>query len=156
MKLFLIASNVKKYQQITLSNAYLFVCFSGQRAVCKSSFKALWNQLLPHIRSCRPRTDLCWQCQQNNEQLVRSANLPEEKKSEVVKKQQDHLALVQNERTMYNQMTAACKKICEDSLLSFGPSPPASKRIRMHYSFDFAQQVLFITWYLSLITHHLN
>ncbi|MEQ2158956.1 hypothetical protein GOODEAATRI_017463 [Goodea atripinnis] len=26
----------------------------GERAICKSSFKALWTQLLPHIRSCRP------------------------------------------------------------------------------------------------------
>ncbi|XP_048020971.1 uncharacterized protein LOC125251957 [Megalobrama amblycephala] len=115
----------------------------GERAVCKTSFKALWDRLLPHIKSCRPRTDLCWQCQSNNEQLIRSANLPDDRKSEAVKKQQDHLSLVQKERAVYNDMTAACKKICSGSNLSFGPSLPASKKIRMHYSFDFAQQLHF-------------
>ncbi|XP_051986292.1 uncharacterized protein LOC127646579 [Xyrauchen texanus] len=40
-------------------------------------------------------------------------------------------------------MTAACRKICSGSNLSFGPSLPASKKIRMHYSFDFAQQLHF-------------
>ncbi|ROL51095.1 hypothetical protein DPX16_14626 [Anabarilius grahami] len=114
----------------------------GERAVCKTSFKALWDRLLPHIKSCRPRTDLCWQCQSNNEQLIRSANLPDDRKSEAVKKQQDHLSLVQKERAVYNDMTAACRKICSGSNLSFGPSLPASKKIRMHYSFDFAQQVV--------------
>ncbi|XP_042570871.1 uncharacterized protein LOC122135487 [Cyprinus carpio] len=115
----------------------------GERAVCKTSFKALWNRLLPHIKSCRPHTDLCWQCQSNNEQLIRSANLPDDRKSEAVKKQQDHLSLVQKERAVYNDMTAACRKICSGSNLSFGPSLPASKKIRMHYSFDFAQQLHF-------------
>ncbi|MEQ2223112.1 hypothetical protein ILYODFUR_033460 [Ilyodon furcidens] len=67
-----------------------------ERAICISSFKALWTQLLTHIRSCRPRMDLCWQCQQNNDQLVRSANLPEKRKTAAIKKQRDHLRLVQN------------------------------------------------------------
>ncbi|XP_051263501.1 uncharacterized protein LOC127367569 [Dicentrarchus labrax] len=114
-----------------------------ERAVSKSRFTAQWNQLLPLIRSCRPRTDLCWQCQNNNQQLVRSANLPDDRKSEAVKKQHDHLALVQKERAVYNEMTAACRKTCADSKLSLGPSPSASKKIRMHYSFDFAQQIHF-------------
>ncbi|MED6262961.1 hypothetical protein ATANTOWER_031012 [Ataeniobius toweri] len=82
----------------------------GERAICKSSFKALWTQLLPHIRSCRPHTDLCWPCQQNNDQLLRSANLPEERKTAAIKKQQDHLQLVQKERAVYKEMTAACTK----------------------------------------------
>ncbi|MEQ2198850.1 hypothetical protein XENOCAPTIV_019452, partial [Xenoophorus captivus] len=67
-----------------------------ERAICKSSFKALWTQLLQHIRSCRPRTDLCWQCQQNSDHLI-SANLPEEGKTAAIKKQQDHLQLVQRD-----------------------------------------------------------
>ncbi|KAK5609770.1 hypothetical protein CRENBAI_023008 [Crenichthys baileyi] len=40
-------------------------------------------------------------------------------------------------------MAAACKKTCNDYQLSIGPSPPSSKKIRMHYSFDFAQQMHF-------------
>ncbi|MED6279015.1 hypothetical protein CHARACLAT_030169 [Characodon lateralis] len=113
----------------------------GECTICKSSFKALWTQLLPHIRICRPRTDLCWQCQQNNDQLISSAN-PSERKTAEIKKQQGHLQLVQKERAVY-EMTAACKKTCDDYQLSIGPSPPSSKKIRMHYSFDFAQQMHF-------------
>ncbi|MEQ2172837.1 hypothetical protein GOODEAATRI_025460, partial [Goodea atripinnis] len=83
----------------------------GERAICKSTFKALWTQLPQHIRSYRPCTDLCWQCQENNDQLLRSANLPEERKTAAIKKQQEHLQLVQKERAVYNEKTAACKKI---------------------------------------------
>ena len=53
----------------------------------------------------------------------------------------DHLALAQRERELYQEMTAACIKICEELQLSLAPSTPASKDITMHYSFDFAQQV---------------
>ncbi|MEQ2201857.1 hypothetical protein XENOCAPTIV_019356 [Xenoophorus captivus] len=75
--------------------------------------------------------------------ILRSANLPEERKTAAIKKQQDHLQLVQKERAVYNEMTAACKKTCDDYQLSIGPSPPSSKKIGLHYSFDFAQQLLF-------------
>ncbi|MEQ2246257.1 hypothetical protein ILYODFUR_036548 [Ilyodon furcidens] len=37
-------------------------------------------------------------------------------------------------------MTAACKKTCDNCQLS---PPPSNKRIRMLYSFDFAQQMHF-------------
>ncbi|MEQ2173193.1 hypothetical protein GOODEAATRI_029477, partial [Goodea atripinnis] len=96
-----------------------------ERAICKSSFKALWTQLLQHIRSCRPHTDLCWQRQQNSDQLI-SANLPEEGKTAAIKKQQDHLQLVQKEMAVYNEMTAACKKTCDAYQMSIGPSPPSN------------------------------
>ncbi|MEQ2246306.1 hypothetical protein ILYODFUR_037006 [Ilyodon furcidens] len=70
--------------------------------------------------------DLCWQCQQNNDQLVRSANLPEERKTAAIKKQRDHLRLVQKERAAYNDMTSACKKTCDDYQLSIGSSPSSN------------------------------
>ncbi|MEQ2160073.1 hypothetical protein GOODEAATRI_029752, partial [Goodea atripinnis] len=59
----------------------------------------------------------------NNDQLIRSTNLPEERKTAAIKKQQDHLQLVQKERAVYNEMTAGCKKTCYDYQLSIGPSP---------------------------------
>ncbi|MEQ2253173.1 hypothetical protein ILYODFUR_029468 [Ilyodon furcidens] len=31
----------------------------GERAICKSNFKALWTQLRPHIRSCRLQKTWC-------------------------------------------------------------------------------------------------
>lgn len=86
-------------------------------------FRGLWKAIIPQVTSVKPRTDLCWQCHKNNYQLSRS------------------LALSQRERELYQEMTAACKKICEEWQLSLGPSTPASKAITMHYSFDFAQQL---------------
>ncbi|XP_047239065.1 uncharacterized protein LOC124878920 [Girardinichthys multiradiatus] len=42
-------------------------------------------------------------------------------------------------------MTAACKKTCYNYQLSISPSPPSSKKIRMPYSFDIAQQMHFLS-----------
>ncbi|MED6261084.1 hypothetical protein ATANTOWER_000620 [Ataeniobius toweri] len=43
-----------------------------------------------------------------------------------IKKQQDHLQLVQKERAVYNEMTAASKKTCDNYQLSIDPSPPST------------------------------
>ena len=53
------------------------------KAVRYSSFCSLWKQLLPTIRVCKPMSDLCWTCQQNNTRIMRAHNRPEEEKSEV-------------------------------------------------------------------------
>lgn len=73
--------------------------------------------------------------------MSRSVNISDEKMAEKHQEQIDHLALAQRERELYQEMTAACKKLCEELQLSLGPSKPASQPITMHYSFDFAQQV---------------
>ncbi|XP_071211410.1 uncharacterized protein [Salvelinus alpinus] len=113
------------------------------RAVRLSSFRNLWRTFLPHISSTKSRTDLCWQCHRNNNyQVFESANLPEAVKSDKLKKQEQHLLLVQGERSVYQKMVADCKTTCQDLQLSLGaPTEAASKDIRMHYSFGFAQQV---------------
>lgn len=53
------------------------------KAVGYSSFCSLWKQLLPQILVCKPRSDLCWTCQQNSNMIMRAHNRPEEEKSEV-------------------------------------------------------------------------
>lgn len=73
------------------------------RVVGLPSFRNLWKKLLPHISSTKPSTDLCWQCQRNNYQVFRSANLPDAVKSAKLKKQEQqeqHLLLVQSERSV--------------------------------------------------------
>ena len=60
---------------------------AGHVAVGYSKFCDLWNQLCPFIVIMRPASDLCWTCQKNNNQILKSANLPEGQKAEVVKKQ---------------------------------------------------------------------
>ncbi|XP_029595685.1 zinc finger protein 436 [Salmo trutta] len=98
------------------------------RAVRLSSFRNLWRKLLPHISSTKSRTDLCWQCHRNNNyQVLESANLPEAVKSAKLKKQEEHLLLVQSERSVYQKMVADCKTTCQDLQLSLGgPTEPAS------------------------------
>eukprot|EP00063_Salmo_salar_P080794 XP_014055629.1 PREDICTED: uncharacterized protein LOC106604981 isoform X2 [Salmo salar] len=96
-----------------------------------SSFRNLWRNLLPHISSNKPSTDLCWQCQRNNYQVFRSANLLEVVKSAKLKKQEQHLLLVQSERSVYQKMVADCKTTCQELQLSLGaPTEP------VHYPSD--------------------
>ncbi|XP_055955699.1 uncharacterized protein LOC126815989 isoform X1 [Patella vulgata] len=115
----------------------------GERAVKISSFRQLWNTLLPFIVFCKPQTDLCWTCQQNNYQVYRSHNLPDEVKNAKLRKQLGHLQLVEAERNEYRRMVADGKGVAAEieQPLKLGPHLPMSGDFHMHYSFDFAQQV---------------
>ena len=84
----------------------------GQLAVGYSKFCDLWRQLCPFVVIMRPASDLCWTCQKNNNQILRSANLPESKKAEVVKQQEKHLTLAASERDYYK----GCCKTTKDAL----------------------------------------
>ena len=53
------------------------------RAAAYTTFCALWKQLTPQIMVMKPMSDLCWVCQENSVALMRSANMPEEDKSQV-------------------------------------------------------------------------
>ena len=48
-----------------------------------STFTKLWRKLTPQIQAMKPMSDLCWKCQQNSFAIMRSANKPEEEKSDV-------------------------------------------------------------------------
>lgn len=53
--------------------------------VAYSTFTQMWRDLLPNILIMKPMSDLCWLCQQNSTAILRSANKPEEEKSDVSK-----------------------------------------------------------------------
>lgn len=87
-------------------------------------------------------SDLCWECQQNNEAVYRSANLPDDVKSLKVQQQESHLAVVQQERSLYNSMVDDARRVVADQhITALSCSTPNSRRITMHYCFDYAQQV---------------
>jgi len=114
----------------------------GMRAVAKSTFRKLWRQLVPYVVRTRPMTDLCWECQRNNEALYRSANLPDSAKSAKVQQQQQHLSVVQEERSLYNSMVHDAKlTVAAAGIETLSNHEPCSNDFTMHYSFDFAQQV---------------
>ena len=87
-------------------------------------------------------SDLCWECQQNNEAVYRSANLPDDVKSCKVQQQESHLAVVHQERSLYNSMVDDARRVVVDQhITGLSCSPQNSRPITMHYCFDYAQQV---------------
>ena len=122
----------------------------SMRAVAYSTFTNLWRSLLPSIILMKPMTDLCWQCQKGSTAIQRSANLSEEEKSAAVLSAQEHLRVVQVERSFFTACCEECSRSVRayyQSQASFSPPPPSSKippnssPIKAHYSFDYAQQV---------------
>ena len=108
-----------------------------------STFKQLWTQYLPRVMTCKPMTDLCWRCQQNNTRLYKTANQSEEEKMQHLGEHQQHLRSVLVERDVYREQTAAARQSIADTTADLGPHAPCSRPGAMHYSFDFAQQVHF-------------
>ena len=62
---------------------------TGKQAVGYTSFTKLWQQFHPDLLIAKPMTDLCLICQQNTSKLLRSANLPDNEKSQCVVAQQE-------------------------------------------------------------------
>ena len=99
----------------------------------------------------KPMSDLCWTCQKNSAAILRASNHPETTKSLVLCQAEEHLRLVQIERSNYKTVCDDCKKSVRAyfSTLSgfFEPpplsskAPPNSRDLSAHYSFDYAQQI---------------
>ena len=120
-------------------------------AVAYSTFCKLWNTLLPSVVIMKPMTDLCAQCHRNSGALLRAANLPESEKSAAIQDAQEHLRVVQLERSFYKTTCDECQKSVTTQFTIDGqfipPSPLSAvlpvSTLRVHYSFDYAQQVHF-------------
>ena len=94
----------------------------------------------------QPMSDLCFTCQHNNTQIVLSANLPEHTKSAVVDAQEEHLFRPSSERSFYRTTVKAIEPTAHQVLTAnkgIVPknNPPCSLKGKMHYSYDYAQQV---------------
>ena len=89
---------------------------AGQVAVGYSKFCDLWNQFCPFIIIMRPASDLCWTCQKNNNQILKSANLPETEKAKVVRQQELHLKLAAGEREFYKSCCKTAKEVLAEPL----------------------------------------
>ena len=111
----------------------------GTQPVGRSTFLDLWNKQLPYIMVMKPATDLCWVCQQNLTQILRSTNRSEEDKSQCLERAQLHIDLAKKEREHYN---SECR-MCAEQWKQFQDGSNAVYTGAMHYSFDYAQQVHF-------------
>ena len=122
------------------------------QAVAYTTFCLLWRTLTPSIIVMKPRSDLCWQCQQNSAAIVRSANLSESEKSASIVAALEHLRVVGMERAHYKHICNECRESVKSHFSTdgkFTPPPPNScipynsQPIEVHYSFNYAQQVHF-------------
>ncbi len=118
--------------------------------VAYSTFCHLWRTLLPSVILMRPMADLCWQCQQNSQTVLRTANSPEAEKSSVLQNALEHLRVVTMERSYYRSITKECRESIRSHFVVngiFQPPPLSGKipensdNIKVHYSFDYAQMV---------------
>ena len=100
---------------------------------------SLENSCIRRIECCKPATDLCWECQNNNGIILRTVKCSEEEKAARLLRQQTHIEHVCAERALYREQVAAAKLVAVD--LRLGENHPRSRPVTMHYSFDFAQQV---------------
>ena len=105
------------------------------------TFRRLWRSLFPKIIIAKPRTDLCRTCQVQTTILVRGVHLSDVKKLEHYQKAKNHLDLATEQRDCYNQQLKAAKLSTRGKRL--GPSEPLGHEGKMHYAFDFAQQMHF-------------
>ena len=119
-------------------------------AVAYTTFCLLWRTLVPSIVVMKPRSDLYWQCQQNSTAIMHTANLSKSEKSATIESALEYLRIVKQERTLYKSMCDDCKEsvrahFVHDGEFSSSPLaaciPSNSKEIKVHYSFDYAQQV---------------
>lgn len=132
------------YTKTMVWNSYKEAALAdSQRAVSYTKFVELWNQLTPFIRVCKPMTDLCFTCQKNNNKVLRSANLPESEKSDVVKEHQQHLQQAMVGRNYYREVSRNLDDELRVTVDFTTTRDPCSYEGTMHYSFDYAQQILY-------------
>ncbi|XP_071940904.1 uncharacterized protein [Antedon mediterranea] len=128
-----------KAQLMDVNERRITAGHSEIRIIKRTTFSKVWRQFCPFILTTKPRSDLCWVCQKNNSAVYRSANQTEAQKNAQLEAQLEHLRVVHLERDLLRSMIADAKAVITDERL--GPNAPCSRKITMHYSFDFAQQV---------------
>ena len=74
---------------------------SGAHGVTYATFCHLWRSLLALFIIMKPMSDLCWQCQQKSTAILCEMNCADSQKSETLKAAEEHLRIVQVERSFY-------------------------------------------------------
>ena len=114
-------------------------------SVAYSTFNKLLKSLLPSKICMKPMTDLCWTCQKNSTAIVRAANSSDIEKNDTIKAAENHLFLVQLERSFYKTTSDSCRAdvlslFSVDGICSPPETncniPPNSNKISVHYSFE--------------------
>ena len=85
----------------SMSKRGVWRTYRESHTVAYTTFCSLWRSLLPAIVIMKPISDLCFECQKNSTAIVRAANSHDVEKSAVLKKAEEHLRIVQMERSFY-------------------------------------------------------
>ena len=96
----------------------------------------------------KPATDLCWKCQNNNNQIFKSVNRNEEEKIALVTEQLRHLDTADKERKYYKAQCDVAKEDIETNFpnyVMFNKYPPCSFEGTTHISWDYAQQLHYLS-----------
>jgi len=112
------------------------------RVVAYHTFRRLWVENFPHIVFSRTRSDLCMTCEEHKKQInIAVAAGTEDEKLEALERARDHLIAAKNERNHYRHCIEISKQSYAASLSCGQRQGRLAKPYRMHYSWDFAQQV---------------
>ena len=117
---------------------------------------------MPSVVVMRPRSDLCWQGQQNSAVIVRMANCSEVKTS-AISDVLEHLRMVKMERAQHKAVCEECKESVRAYFTTnreFTPpyscTPSNTNDIKVHYAFDYAQEVHYPSDPLAARSHLLS
>ena len=106
-KALLLPSDISKsevYRQY--KQAYIM---KSMQPVSWAKFHCSWSELLPHINTMKPSSDLCFECQQNATRHLQCANLTEDEKTDRLKAAEPHLQAARNQRLHYIEQCKAAK-----------------------------------------------
>ena len=126
----------------TVHKMYLESCqLAGINAVGYNSFRNIWHQCMPHLKFMTPRTDVCDKCELLRRRV--SASVEEQEKLDASTALREHVEAAQRERMYYvSRTTAAKEELDHADDLTPPPHRPCSKDLtKVHYTFDFAQNV---------------
>lgn len=131
--------------KMSLFRKYKQACVeASKKFVGSSAFRSIWNIFCPDVVIMKPRSDLCEFCQKSMTTFTKLRGCSEADKAEFIKKCQDHLNVVNIERTGYKTLIKDTVDNFNIDLVEFdenGLAKPNSYDGKIHYSFDFAQQV---------------
>ena len=96
-------------------------------SVAYSTFCYLWKKLTSSIIVMKPRSDFCWQCQQNSTAIIKVDNHPEADKSEAYETALEHLHILKTVRKHYKTILRQMQNtVCVLNDI-FTPPPPCSR-----------------------------
>jgi hypothetical protein len=119
------------------------------------SFRMIWKHALPHIKFQGPRSDLCDLCDELKTSMKWATS--HEQLQQIMTAYENHYHQADVARTYYHQqiqeaeqswlaLSAKTRARIMSHLSTMGRSqvqPACSRNLKMHYAFDFAQQVFY-------------